>query len=130
MNDRYHDPVEGITKLVSELESAVDSLSTHNLRYMGLAKRVFEGHFDNVVNSLKLIGRTAADNETKEQAVDLLDNIRAWNILIEQVGETLVDISRDLVRVFDATALWAATRAGQEMCEREAMENAEENQGI
>lgn len=130
MDNRCHDPADNIKMLVSELEAATDRLSTHGQRYMGLAKRIFTDHFDNVVRGLKLIGRTATDSETRRQAVDLLDNIRAWNILVEQVGETLVDISNDLVQVFDATALWAATEAEREMCDVEEMENVEETQGV
>jgi len=130
MNDHYHDSEQGIQLLAAQVEVVVDHLSTHSNRFMGLAKKINTDHFDNMYKVLKMVGSLACNPETKESAVKLLDQMRDWNDLVEQVGEVLIDISQDLVAFFDATTFWAMTEAQRAMAKREAMENVQELEGL
>lgn len=126
MDNHYHERKRNIDLLGAQIELVIDCLSTHSERFMQLSKKVYETHFENMVQGLELIGEIACDIETKSHSLSMLDNIRAWNVLVEQVSETLVDISQDLVAIYDATARWAATESHREMLIKEAMENARE----
>lgn len=130
MDDHCHLREEGIKKLLTQIEAMVERLSTHSTRYMGLTKKLHEDHFDNMLEGLKLVTTLSCNPETKEKASELLDNLRAWNLVMDQMSEALVDISQDLVGVFDATASWAATEGERERLKREAMENVEELESV
>jgi len=130
MNDHCHLREENINKMLAQIEQMVDGLSTHSNRFMSLAKRIYEDHLDNMLSSFKMLGFLACNHETKAEALTLLDNLRAWNLLMEQVSDTLIDISQDLVGFFDATELWAATEAEQAMSMREAHKNVEELESV
>ena len=130
MDDHRHLREEGIKKLLTQIEAMVERLSTHSARFMGLTKKLHGDHFDNMLEGLKLITTLSRDPEMMKKASGLLEKFRAWNILMDQVSEALVDISQDLVGVFDATASWAATEGERERLKREAMGNVKEIESV
>lgn len=130
MDDHCHLRDEDINTFVSQVEVMVDRLSVHSARFMRLTKKLHGDHFDNMVVGLKLITTLSRDPEVMEKAGGLLESFRAWNILMDQVSEALVDISQDLVGVFDATASWTAIEGERERLKREAIGNVEELEGV